>query len=520
MRARAAALLSAIAISFTAALGAAPPVGNATAASSPTTIDDLVREEMGRLDWISGFQTRFRVSDDGKIESHPVQGITISRPELEAIRTRSGVANFRPILAFLLAHEKAHQFQYRSSFTDPRMLTDAQKRVYECQADILGGKFMIETFGSDQSANEAILDLLQVAFDIGDREQGIGDHPTNEARRTAVRLGMACGTIVNLARLPRSPAVAQSMSGIASRIDYRMSDTVMGWSQRLAKRIVHYDEEAAKDLVVDDRDIQWDERASSPFVTYRYIYKNEGARPVSVDLEIQCASVPRTSPGDTKFWQKWSVATYAFRLDPGQTRTVSGTLPWMATLELMPSLVAPPRLTALMSCEYADGRAAPGPSRYVSSLKAVGATEDLVNLSNQLRVIGRELEGDPRALRGWVGARIDEETVVYPCAATIPKADGTDLFLSSDGTAWVSADLVKDVASGEAEALYSDIKARVASGFRGASVAEATRDSTRYSTKECAFGFVQYDFTVRLQLKRHKTSGTCTVSIKVDQPDR
>jgi hypothetical protein len=318
-------------------------------------IERTIQEEMTNIDRVAGFTTPIGITQSGGTSSHPDAGIAVSLTELQRIRQDSGVRKFREILRFILAHEKAHQVQYRQySATAVQSDDEEQRRIFECQADILAGKYMIESFGEPTPENQAAIeDALQVAFDLGTEEYSkFSDHPSHEARRIAVRLGMASGMTVLLSRRLPDPIAQGMIQTISEKVDIRSGEMPLDWSLRLSKRITHFSRAASLDIVLDDKDIKWDTTAQNPFVTFSLTYENTGHKPIIVDLEVQCASVPRNNPDDTKKWQKWSVKNFRFTLQPGQKYPVRGTLPWLATPDLMPRLIFPPDATALMSCEY------------------------------------------------------------------------------------------------------------------------------------------------------------------------
>jgi hypothetical protein len=320
-------------------------------------IERTIRDEMAAIDYVAGFKTDIGVTQGDGTFSHPDAGIAVSLTELQRIRQESSVTKFREILRYILAHEKSHQVQYlQYSRKAVQSEDEEQRRIFECQADVLAGKYLIESLGAPKQEDQvAILDALQVAFDLGTEEYTkYADHPSHEARRTAVRLGMAMGMIVLLWRRLPDPPVAQMIQSLGEKIDLRAGEMPLEWSYRVSKRITHYTRAASSDLVLDDRDIQWDKRAESPFVTFSLTYENVGRKTILVDMEVQCDSVSRDDPGDTKRWQKWSVKNFRFTLRPGQKYTAQGTLPWVATTDLMPRIIFPPTPTALMSVEYID----------------------------------------------------------------------------------------------------------------------------------------------------------------------
>lgn len=334
-------------------------------AKNPDDLDRLAHDELATLDRITGFPTKLTINDTDELSSYPDRGIIIGRKKLQSIERISGVRQRQGVLRFLLAHEKAHQIQFRaypecvSLFNKRGELTSEELqtlRLYECQADILAGKHLLETFVKPTSADgQTIEDVLQVSFDQGISESNTtGSHGTHEQRRTAVRFGMASGMITNFETLPPSPPAIGSIATLMQKLDIRAGEFVLPWSLRESKRITHYNREAVQDILLDKEDVNWDTSADHPFVTFKLTYTNTGAKSIDIDMEVQCVAVPRddVNRDNSKYWQKWSVQNTIFRLKPGEKHTVTGSLMWYGDAKLMPRLIFPPKSTALISCEY------------------------------------------------------------------------------------------------------------------------------------------------------------------------
>lgn len=318
-------------------------------------VEQIIQEEMPRLDNLAGFKTPVRLTDGDSSRADPDNTISISRPQLKQIKGRVAAPQFRQMLRFLLAHEKTHQVQYRMySVAAVRVDDPERQRLYEAQADILAGEYVMETMGKPTEDDmPTIVDTLKLAFDMGTLEYTDLNHPSKEERRTAARLGMASGIITTLSRLPPDPVLAGMISSLAAKIDILPGETIMDWSYRLSKKITKYSRMSSRDIILADSKIDWDTRAENPFVTFSLTYKNTGQRTIHVDMEVQCASVSREDTNDTLEWQKWSVKNFRFDLKPGQYYVASGRLPWYADRRLMPRLVFAPANTALISTEFA-----------------------------------------------------------------------------------------------------------------------------------------------------------------------
>lgn len=322
-------------------------------------IDRMIQTEMDALDKVALFKTVVTKGEGDQLQSHPESGIIVSPKQLQHIRRQSGVRQFQQILRFLLAHEKSHQIQYLEYTAKAvhQSEKEEQRRVYECQADLLAGKYLIESIVGEPTAEDrvAIEDALQVAFDLGTEEYvETSDHPSHEERRVAVRLGMSAGMITLLSKkLPDAPAKSM-IDSLLGKINFREGETIMGWSYRLSKKITHYSGDASADVTLDDKDVEWNPNASTPFVRFSLTYKNKGRRTIKIDMEVQCLSVLRSDRDNSKYWQKWDARNFIFRLGAGETFIVRGRLQWYADDNLIPRLTYPPNPSALMSCEYVN----------------------------------------------------------------------------------------------------------------------------------------------------------------------
>ena len=334
-----------------------------TRTAAAQLIDDLVHEEARKLDQVSGFPTSLAITDTGETVSHAQSGISVNRKRLQEILDKSQVNHFREMIRFILAHEKAHQVQFKNypaGFFDST--SPDKPRLKEIQADIIAGKYLIETFAEATPDQQlAIKEGLKMAFDLGSLGE-YSDYPSPNQRRTAARLGMALGNAVNLGKLVPTNVSIGSIQVIYVKVDYRPPETFLEWSLRLGKRITHYESEAYANLAFSNKDckISWDKSAEHPYVDFEFVYQNTGQRTLAVDMEVQCAAVLRKDPDNTLEWLKQSVRNYRFKLAPGEFHEVKGTLLWGGAIpsfsplpDLMPRLVIPvkdPR--ALVGCEF------------------------------------------------------------------------------------------------------------------------------------------------------------------------
>jgi hypothetical protein len=320
-------------------------------------LDRMVVDDMHALDAITQFTTDVWLVDSGQLSSHPTVGVIVSRMQIDSIRRRVSAQAFPAILRLLLAHEKAHQIQYRVYSTALVNRPAQERAIYEAQADILGGKDLTETFADSAFAGASETDALKVLFDLGTEQYSLADHPSHEARRTAVRLGMAAGMITNWSRLAQqaTPDIASRAMQNAQLLVWKLdmqNEQTLPWSLRQAMRITNYKRPAIADLVLANDSIAWNRNGHPAVVTYDATYRNVGSKTLVVDMEVKCVSVPRDDPEDTMRWLMISSQSYRFQLAAGQSHTIHDRQQWDATAELMPRLVVPPAPTALITARY------------------------------------------------------------------------------------------------------------------------------------------------------------------------
>ena len=320
------------------------------------TIEKMLIEENNILNRVSGFSTELHMGEGGTC-AHPEAGIIVDRSDLTDIFRSNNVSRFREIIRFVLAHEKAHMFQFRR-WSESKGDTDEEtNRLYEAHADILAGKF-VEEMMYPQADGSVPTEVMDVAFGLSNNRFAHGTHPSKQERRDSARLGLACGIILNMERLAQ-PQALESANILRQKLNVRKTDDVMEWALRTAKRNIAYTGAAVASVQVErpgDNSIHFDTNPAHPVVDYRLVYSNKGNTPLRVDLEVACMSVSRSDPADKTQWQKWSCQFYTFTLAPGQSRTVSDRLQWYGDKQFMPSLKYGGSTPGMLSAEFTGPR--------------------------------------------------------------------------------------------------------------------------------------------------------------------
>jgi len=329
-------------------------------------IDDAVASQRDKLSSDLGFPLSVSFST-GATEISDSSTINLSRTQLLGILNRAGAKSMKDAVGLIMAHEAGHLVQNRlyNGAYDSASLED--KRVFECQADVLAGKFLIEslprytpdTSGSDAFAADvrrrtnAILDALQILYNVGSPSDA-SPHPTPDQRQECVRLGMAAGTMVVGARDFGSENPAPEI--IAQKIDWLPAGP-MPWSLDRAKLILHYSKLAVANLRFT---LIKNETSSGAVqtVAYSIICLNSGSRPVDVRMDVQVLAVPHEDSSSERNTELLSNKQYLFRVQPDGEVHIADKQSWeSSTLRsgaLHAHLSVPPSPGSLISATYAS----------------------------------------------------------------------------------------------------------------------------------------------------------------------
>lgn len=284
----------------------------------------IINEEMQALRRSTGLaSTKIELTDEpDATASYPSTGLIFSRTQLEKIKEEANVTREREIIRLILAHEMAHQIQFKKYGANTiKNASMEELRKYECQADLLAAKYLIESFTPGPDGTDVIMEALEVMFGIGE-PNALGDHPTHEARRAATRRGMSAGMYSHFQNLP-GPLTPQTLRWIAKKIDLRAGDDILPWSLRQASRIVHTDEAAFKDLEISSPTAH---RGGNGYATVSVTITNNGDRAVEGDFEIRCDLVDRNAEDEAKSRLLWDAQNFTTRLGVGESKRFTANL--------------------------------------------------------------------------------------------------------------------------------------------------------------------------------------------------
>lgn len=298
-----------------------------------------------------------QLTNDDRNLSTPDNKISLGKLFFRQNSQKLDAATYLFIVRFILAHELAHQLQFRSYGAGITKSSCEQRRLYECQADIISGIALgrIYDLSDTMRATEdykSITSGLAYIYNTGDRESGLALHPTPAQRRAAFRYGLGFNP-ANQNRL----AIERNTGP-----DSQKSDS-LGWSMGLARLIMHYPLTQSRNITYDSMTIHWNTGTEHPFVTFTQEYVNNSAQPVRINVCYQIRGVysyGNRKLRDTDYTKpllsgenKFMTAT----LQPGEKRILTGDLNWLnvSLANFMPVIIYPGEEDGLYNAESLSG---------------------------------------------------------------------------------------------------------------------------------------------------------------------
>jgi hypothetical protein len=329
-------------LSLTAARGLA-------SAMSDASLDAIITTEFNTAKTaVAG--TKLMITDSGTNLAYGDGTIAISRAFIRQYLAAAGESETRQMTRFLIAHELAHELQFRryGGFSAVAQNADVETRIgYEAQADIFAAQYLYLKFqGPNRPSNEAIVNALQLGFDMGDEDNSSQDHPNHDHRRNGVRYGLASGALVIAATLAASNSqFAESEEVLRGSLDFEGND-FPSWALRSARKINHWHIDP-KDISIAAGNI--DDQTDPQKFTYAIALANAGTSQLVLDCSVQSISYPRGAPhdgaGSLLMGSQRSVASLA----PGQTKAISGSLLRREDAHYQAELIFPPDSRALFA---------------------------------------------------------------------------------------------------------------------------------------------------------------------------
>jgi hypothetical protein len=491
-----------------------------TADARADQLDTLAAAEALRLNQLYATSAIIQVVSSGQTDSTPDGLVTLSRAEIDGIVAQAQITDPAIVRRFVIGHEMAHQLQFRIYGRNVLYRGLDERKVLECQADMLSGANLLTNEPLNQDRNAALADVIRVAFMVGSENYSPVDHPDHEQRRLATKLGLALGTLRAMQTLSDAQRNRPLEAEIARKIDLRPNESAEAWSLRLARRVVHYQREAVAALSAGDPDISWNTSAEHPVVTYSLPYTNASSRPIHVEMEVVSMMVGRFDKSDTSKWDRYDVANYVFDLAPGQTRAVSGELRWYADAERMPKLLYPPDTQTLFDAMFAQAGPSTStpltsPPRFQDPPTNAAAEE----MSGILHRLVNQSDGCFARLRpSSIADRVDtgdgDYSDTYPTAFAIPGTTKVTIWQNSDGTCRISSNVHEGRSKDGALTAYNEFKATLFAALHANSEELLNSKGLPFTDFPIANGW-----SASLSVSSHKVGGSdsYTVSLYVEK---
>jgi hypothetical protein len=386
----------------------------------------------------------------GTAQANPDNGITIGRDELNQLLSGVSPDAVTEVVRFLIAHETWHRVQFAKYGTDILNSGKDRRRVLECQADLMAGRYVAAVATPDIENSVAQLsEVVAFAERIGTAQYSLVDHPSQDARRTAVQFGILKNIRDQLDRQPASEENRRKKNLANNLLDARDDEDDFAWSFRRCRSIVHDSPAAVANVALGDADVNFNHQAgktdaADAYVTFRIPYKNTGNRPIRVSVEIDSSFVDRTEPANTKKRTRYAALNATFDLAPGGVYDVTATLPWYGDQQFMPTLAFPlgggtKGERTLISADFTgpvvmaqadDDQIPQNLSKFAKDLRLA-----LASISNYATTKFKEIRGS--------GAQDTGDTRMYPSTQPIPNALTTEVWVNEDGSVTVESDLYK-----------------------------------------------------------------------------
>jgi|GEM_PF-6925836 len=359
--------------------------------------EEFIKTEFNRLLHVSkpNFPVQLEIVQVGEMVSIKDEGkVVFALDQYSKFSTGLSDSGKKFLVQILLAHELSHQFQFNWLKGKTELLDKPVFRMLlEAQADLLAGY----SFGSllmyditrknisesEVSTND-FYDVFEIILDMGIAENSMGTHPSRNDRLMSLKHGMDFGMAffaIDEAKL--HPEIIISYYGSLENYDKKIRKTLnlldfnystenpFSWCYKLAKRIVNYDSNVAKNLVLIRPEgglgIDWKTTQENPIVNYSFDYMNISDRTIIVEMEVYVSHVLRASSDNSVYHTKRNSRLHRLVFEPREIRTVRGSLNWdevvtddsnMTSLyeNKMPTLVFPHSgsIESWMTCKYLD----------------------------------------------------------------------------------------------------------------------------------------------------------------------
>ncbi|MBB1284695.1 hypothetical protein HRH25_09955 [Flavisolibacter sp. BT320] len=271
-------------------------------------------------------------SKEGPILSHPSFGLIINPFEIKNIFEKfDNSTALHVILPLVLCHEVAHQKQFAFYSADAfNQLSFEQKRIYECQADILAGYYFGRFFWEDEKDESVIANYLSRLIQTDVNQATLtAAHPKKVQRITAFMAGFRLSKLETIPYNPDNILHTNKVRFLYYDLHKKEQDDVMDWSKDYARLIVNACTKYSKNIELVKQKISYKFREGHPVASYRLSYYNNSNDTVKLSFFVKC--VHATGTNNNTSWNEPYYKTsdsrfHSILLEPKKTVEVKGEL--------------------------------------------------------------------------------------------------------------------------------------------------------------------------------------------------
>lgn len=425
-----------------------------------TRIDSLINAEVPKAALRWNLKPLFQIVDGATLAMNPNGIVQYGR---EGVRT--ALVGFDEVsrelaVRWIVGHETWHQVQRRDAGI-PRPEDLAARRQLECEADVMASQYVVDSapeLGKDSPDLEkarrlgitlnSIIDMVQQA------ERGYGGaaaHPSGEHRRSAIRYGLFRAMLKQAEKIPEREARLGTLAQISAIIDLRDDEQHADWTARICRMLMH-NGDGQPSLSQQQAAISFNKNGDPPIVDYSIPYRNVGATPISVVMQVATIAVPRLSPENTDAWKWVDGNSYRFDLAPGQQFIVSGRLVWHATEGVYPRLLMPTASGSLYAVTQFDASV-----NEPDTLPSFPLTPRQSRLASILQMIFNSSVNKFEALQKEP-CQIADGNKICRLSVDIPGARSAEITYEGSGAASVDISLFHGDHADEASTAFSGFK--------------------------------------------------------------
>jgi hypothetical protein len=407
-----------------------------------------------------GAKPRLVINDGEEISSSPQGevrfGLTAMQRALSNVQPDARLATIQ----FYVAHEIWHQRQFQQYGTKILDKDESEPRLYECQADLLAAKYVLENTPDAFAANHIATEgVAGQAYAMGIPIHPAGLHPSPEQRRTAVLFGFTLAILepkllsAYKAALKLTNDDSETINYLNHILDKQPDENDSEWSMKVCKRIIHYHDEAVQAISLGNASVNFNHDPQAPFVAYSIPYRNISKRPVHVELVVQSVAVARKDPTNVWKHELIDVDSRSIDLAPDALYVLSGQLPWYGDKEdYYPRLEFDPKNSrSLIAAEFSGPEVAKASCLNYSP---TGLNDFSQKFRNALVKFAAAAGGGFEELQIGTSSISGGDSVSYDSTISIPGGTSTEIEREKNGASEVTADLYRGLSLDEAAKIY------------------------------------------------------------------